>query len=289
MYRVVSGISERVKSGRLRSRGEGNRYMDRNVLTREPGKRCYPAHRYMMAMVAAMTAIMLLLGYMVPGAAFADQPNRGEARHRASLRDANIDRADDTYTDLDGKEQDTDKDTVSISFTSDMDSDFDLYKRAATYSKNEHDHYPRSFMLDLGNYSSFYPYDLVFGQAAPGLRVMGAAGYDIVGMGTSELEQGNANIQSMLKKAVSSKETLPYLTIANVSGTKSLEKAYKKYGVNDYQDLNKYRTDIAVFCVVGEEAFNSTSHSNLNYKDAVKTSKKIVKEIKEDEDADIVI
>ena len=59
----------------------------------------------------------LLTVCMFTGAAFADQPNRGEAEHRESLRDKNINDAEDTYTDLSGKEKDTDTDTVSISFT----------------------------------------------------------------------------------------------------------------------------------------------------------------------------
>ena len=221
--------------------------------------------------------------------AYADQPNKGNAKHKESLRDRNIDRADDTYEDLKGKEKDTEKDVVSISFTSDMDNNMELYSRVGTYFKNDSGHYPRSFLLDAGNYSDAFPYKMIFRQNAPGLRLQGAAGYDISGLGVSEIEQGNNNLKSMLNRAVSYKETVPYVTIANVAGTGDLEKAYKNYGVNDYQDLNKYRTELAVFSVIGKDAFESVAPEKLTYSDAVTTAKNITNEIKEDEEADIVV
>ena len=231
----------------------------------------------------------LLTVCLFTGAVFADQPNRGEAEHRESLRDKNIDGAEDTYEDLNGKERDADPDTVSISITADLERDIDLVKRAGTYANDQAAHYPRSFMLDAGNYTNAFPYSLVAGQYAPGRRMLGAARYDIAGLGTSEIGLGAGKIAQMLNKAVSSGDIVPYLTVANVSGNDSLSKAFKRYGVNDYIDMNKYRTDVAVFSVMSEEAFNSTSHNNLSYTDALTTAKKLAKEIEEDEDADIVI
>lgn len=239
-------------------------------------------------LLAAFTAALLMLSLFVE-ASFADQPYEGSTKHKESLRNANINRAPDTYTDLEGEEKDTDKNTVSISFTTDMDSGMAYYKRAATYWENESAHYPRSFMLDGGNYSDSYPYNIVFARQAPGLKVLGAAGYDIAGMGTSELKMGGDKLASMLKRAADSKEELPYLTVANIAGSNNLQSAYRKYGVNDYADLNKYRTEVAVFSIIGKDAFDQASPSKLRYEDAVGKAKKLVEEIKQDEDADIVI
>lgn len=233
--------------------------------------------------------IVLLVFTGTFGAVYADQPYRGTAKHKRSFRNANIGNAPDRYTDIDGSTKDADKDTVSISFTSDMEQDMELYARAATYFKAESGHYPRSFMLDAGNYSANATYRPVFAKEYPGLNAMGAAGYDIVGIGASEAAQGGDALADMLNNASNSKNTLPYVTSANIAGTDKLDKAFRKYGVNDYLDMNKYRTEIAVFSIVGDDAFNAAAPEKLRYEDAVKEAKKLVAEIKKDEDADMII
>lgn len=236
--------------------------------------------------------VMLLVLTMVLGsfsAVFADQPNRGTAKHKRSLRDANVANTPDTYTDSKGNEQDTDKNTVSITFTSDMEQDMSLYARASTYFKEESAHYPRSFLIDTGNYSQGTPYASVFAQYYPGIHAMGKAGYDIAGIGSSEAAQGGRNLTAMLNKAAKSTDTLPYITTANIAGTNELEAALKKYGVNDYIDLNKYRTEIAVISVISKDAFDAAAPEQLRQEGTVKTVKKLVNEIKKDEEADMII
>ncbi|MBQ3281419.1 MAG: 5'-nucleotidase C-terminal domain-containing protein [Eubacterium sp.] len=243
-------------------------------------------------MKAEHALVVLLVIVMVLGsfsAVFADQPNKGNTKHKGSLRDANIANAPNTYTDSKGNEQDTDKNTVSISFTSDMEQDMGLYAKASTYFKEESAHYPRSFMIDAGNWSAGSPYASVFAQFYPGVAAMGKAGYDIAGIGSSEVSQGGKNLTAMLNRASKDKGTLPYITVANIAGTNALEKAFRTYGVNDYMDLNKYRTEIAVFSIVSKECFDAAAPEQLRYEDAVKTAKKIVDEIKKDEEADMII
>ena len=234
-----------------------------------------------------LMAVMMLFSATV-STAYADQPYRGTTKHKRSLRNASIANADNRYTDLNGQTQDTDKNTVSINFTSDMEKDMELYARVATYFDVESRHYPRSFMLDAGNYSLGSPYSSVFSQFYPGIKVMGEAGYDIAGIGSSEL-QGAKKLSDMLNNAAKSSRTLPYVTSANIAGTNELEKAFRNYGVNDYLDMNKYRTEIAVFSIVGEDAFNAAAPEKMRYEDAVRKAKDIVAEIKKDEDADMII
>ena len=242
------------------------------------------SRKYLCVLIAALLALTLGTAQV-----FADQPYRGTTKHKTSLRNADIGRVGNTYTDLNGDTQDTDKNTVSISFTSDMEQDMELYARAAAYFDEESKHYPRSFVIDGGNYSDGTPYNSVFAQYYPGVRIMGAAKYDIAGIGSSELKQGGVKLVQMLTKAAKSDATLPYLTSANIAGTNELENAFKAYGVNDYLDMNKYRTEIGVFSIVGEDAFNAAAPDKLRYEDAVDTAKKIVKEIKDDEDTDMII
>lgn len=239
-----------------------------------------------------LTAFLVITAIMISGAlgtVYADQPYRGTVKHKASLRNADINRAEDRYTDIDGSTKDADNDTVSISFTADMEQSMETYARVSTYFKAESGHYPRSFMLDAGNYSNAAPYNNVFAQYYPGITAMGKAGYDIVGIGYSEVAQGGKNLTDMLTNAAKSKETLPYVTSANIAGTNEFDNAFKKYGVNDYLDMNKYRTEIAVFSLVGKEAFDAAAPDKLRFEDPVKTAKKLVAEIKRDEDADMII
>ena len=71
-----------------------------------------------------LTAFLVITAIMISGAlctVYADQPYRGTVKHKASLRNADINRAEDRYTDIDGSTKDADTDTVSISFTADME------------------------------------------------------------------------------------------------------------------------------------------------------------------------
>ncbi len=244
------------------------------------------AFRSRHALVALLVIAMVLGSF---SAVYADQPNRGTARHKKSLRDVNIANVPDTYEDADGVTQDTDKDTVSINFTSDMEQDMSLYSRAATYFKEESSRYPRSFLIDAGNYSQGAAYSSVFAQYYPGIAAMGKAGYDIAGIGSSEAAQGGQNLTAMLNKAAKDGGTLPYVTSANIAGTNELEGAFRNYGVNDYMDLNKYRTEIAVISVMSKDAFTAAAPEQLRHEDTVKTVKKLVAEIKRDEEADMII
>lgn len=239
--------------------------------------------------IVISVVMILMMAAGQTAAVFADQPNRGTTKHKRSLRDANVANAPNTYEDREGNEHEADKNTVSISFTSDMEQDMELYARVSTYFKEESGHYPRSFMIDAGNYSQGTPYGAVFAQYYPGIAAMGKAGYDIVGIGSSEVAQGGKKLTAMLKRASKSDDTLPYITSAGIAGTNDLEKAFKQYGVNDYLDMNKYRTELAVFSVVGQDAFDAAAPDKLRYEDAVKTAKKLVAEIKKDEDADMVV
>ena len=63
-------------------------------------------------LVILLTVMMLVTCSL--GAVYADQPYRGTVKHKATLRNADIGRAENTYTDLNGDEQDTDKNTVNI-------------------------------------------------------------------------------------------------------------------------------------------------------------------------------
>lgn len=244
-------------------------------------------HNRTQQILAVMLAALMVLGSFQ--AVFADQPNRGTTKHKRSLRNASVANAPNKYEDAEGNEQDTDKNTVSINFTSDMEQNMELYAKASTYFKEENAHYPRSFLIDAGNYSQGTPFGSVFAHYYPGIAAMGKAGYDIAGIGASEASQGCRNLTAMLNSASKSNDTLPYITSANIAGTNELDKAYKKYGVNDYLDMNKYRTEIAVISVVGNDAFDAAAPEQLRCEDAAKTVKKLVKEIKDDEDADMII
>ena len=65
------------------------------------------SRKYLCVLIAALLALTLGTAQV-----FADQPYRGTTKHKTSLRNADIGRVGNTYTDLNGDTQDTDKNTV---------------------------------------------------------------------------------------------------------------------------------------------------------------------------------
>jgi 5'-nucleotidase/UDP-sugar diphosphatase len=193
------------------------------------------------------------------------------------------------YTDSNGKLAEKDKDSLAISYTGDTRSSMSDYARVKTYADTVFDKYPVSFLFDGGNYSMGTPYQTIFGTEAPELRTMGSAGYDVSTIGTAELALGSTGLADMLKSAAGSGDTLPHVVAANLSGGSQLEKAYSKYGVKDYYVVSSYGKKVAVFGLIGSDAFKSADAEGLKISDPVAAATKVVSEIKSKEKPDLIV
>lgn len=219
----------------------------------------------------------------------AETTSSGSARHQTDRSHYSLNALSTNYLDADNKLQTRHKDVIAINFTGGLDEQVQNLDRIATFYEDEQKGYPVSYLMDTGNASAAAPYSAIFGSQAPLFRMMGAAGYDIAGIGSGELTFGVSEMVQALNRAVSSGDVVPYLANANVSVSGSLKSAYEKFGIEPYTVISKYGKKVAVFSVMSKEAFNQAGVSGLKYKDAAKTAKSLAAKIQKEEKPDLVV
>jgi len=196
----------------------------------------------------------------------------------------------DYYYDSTGTYTNRDKNTISIVFTSDINSNFDKLAKISTFAYNRTDKYPLSYLFDAGNYSMGAPYNIIFESQAAELSTMGGAGYDATTIGNSELSHGASGLASMLTTAANSGNTVPAVVATNLKVSGALKKAFTKYGVKDYKVVNKYGKKIAVFGIIGKDSFDSANAKGVTLEDPEDSAKAAVAEIqKTEKDVDMIV
>ncbi|MCH4007264.1 MAG: bifunctional metallophosphatase/5'-nucleotidase [Eubacterium sp.] len=213
----------------------------------------------------------------------------GSAKHQASKANDSLDSLSSYYYDSNHKQQKRHKDEIAISFTGGASESVSNMDRIGTYYTDEQKAYPVSFLMDTGNASSEAPLSAIFSSQAPVYRIMGAAGYDAVGIGRGELSFGASSVASALNAAVKSQDIVPYLSCSNVSVSGSLKKAYKNFGVENYTLITRYGKKIAVFSVISKSAFDKAGITGVKYSDYVKTAEQTVRKIQKKVDPDLII
>lgn len=145
-------------------------------------------------------------------------------------------------------------------------------------------------------------YQTIATSEASELRVMGAIGYDATTLGNHEFDYGASGLAKILQAAVKSGDSTPAILLSNINwsktlATKSLKKdattlknAFDAYGVEeDYTIIKKNGVSIAVFGVDGHESIEDAPASGVKWTDYVTRAKKVVKEIKKDGKADMIV
>lgn len=130
--------------------------------------------------------------------------------------------------------------------------------------------------------------------------MMGRLGYDAVTFGNHEFDYRSSGLSEMLISAVKNKEedaslTLPMLLSANIDWEKNkdqedqkLREAMELYGAKPYTILERNGVKIGIYGVLGQEAEDFAPESGIDFDPIVDTSKKIVKELK-DQGAEMII
>jgi 2',3'-cyclic-nucleotide 2'-phosphodiesterase (5'-nucleotidase family) len=206
---------------------------------------------------------------------------------------------------------------VSILFTHDMHTHFDPepyvtadgkvserggFARLKTAIDRVLDSYPDSYILDAGDFSMGTPYQVIYSDEAPDLRLMGRLGYDAAVIGNHEFDYRAQGVTDMLNAAVNSGDTLPALVLANIDWDKTLASnslatdaqtlraAMNRYGmIEDYIVIEKGGVRAAMFGIMGKQADSYAPESGLYFKDQIETAKAVVAQIKADGKADIII
>ncbi|MEA4923173.1 MAG: 5'-nucleotidase C-terminal domain-containing protein [Eubacteriaceae bacterium] len=212
---------------------------------------------------------------------------------------------------------------VSIAFTNDIHSHLDsangkggLAKVKTLIDDVEKDN-EDTFLLDGGGFSMGTPFQTIYTTNASELRMLGSLGYDAVGLGNSEFDYGADGLAKMLNRAAQEKETkkttstkyntqtyitettttftktMPEVVCSNLNWqktkSKALRNAWANYGVSDYTVIEKNGVKMAVFGLMGEKSTGETANSGAVWQDSADRAKEVVKEIKNNEDADMIV
>lgn len=198
---------------------------------------------------------------------------------------------------------------VSVIFTSDMHSHMQAGKgtgglaRVKTFVDRVKKEYPDSLLVDGGDFSMGTPYQTIFMSDASELKIMGELGYDATTLGNHEFDYKAGGLASMLRTAAKYKKSqhMPYIVSGNINWKKSLasaslgkdaaslKKAMDNYGVSDYRIIRKNGVRIAVFGIMGKESIADAPQSGLSWNDRIGRAKAIVKKIKAEGDADMIV
>lgn len=204
---------------------------------------------------------------------------------------------------------------VSIIFSHDMHSRMDSEKfvkdgklsqrggmgRTSTTIKNIMKTYPHSILVDAGDFAMGTGYQTAFSTEAVELRMMGKLEYDATTFGNHEFDYGAKGLADMLNAAIASGDPLPALLCANLDwetslaqaeepeNAKALKEAWEAYGVKDYMMIEKDGVSIAVFGVIGVEAASFAPLSGVYFSDPIEASKRVVADIKSNENADVIV
>ena len=174
------------------------------------------------------------------------------------------------------------------------------FARLKTLIEEQKSNHPDTLVLDGGDFSMGTLIQTVYDTEAAELRMLGSLGYDVTTIGNHEFDYRSKGLADMLCAAKNSGETVPAFVVCNVDwesmeadglteGQAQIKSAFEEYGVKDYVILHKGDTDIAVFGVFGKDALACAPTCELLFQDPVEAAKETVKEIKEKEDADMIV
>ena len=209
------------------------------------------------------------------------------------------------------------KKEVSILFTHDMHSHLETEKtnrddkeiesggfaKIKTIKDQTEEKYKGTFLFDAGDFSMGTPFQGIFKTDAAELKTMAAVGFDATTFGNHEFDYKAVGLADMLNEAANydGDDKLPAIVGTNINWDKTLsnkdtkkagkklKKAFENYGVEDYTIVDKNGVKIAVFGVIGDEAISNAPVAGIKFSDYISRAKKIVKEIKQNGEADMIV
>ena len=197
---------------------------------------------------------------------------------------------------------------VSIAFTHDMHSHLEAtddkggIAKIKTIKEELEEKYPGTILVDGGDFSMGTPYQTLYEKEAFELQAMAEAGYDATTFGNHEFDYGTLGLANMLNTAAKYQEDkkMPALVGTNINWEQSmkndkdavgkLKKAFENYGVQDYTIVEKNGVSIALIGLMAEDArLFAETNSDVAFSDYVQYVKNIVKEIKQNNEADLIV
>ena len=182
----------------------------------------------------------------------------------------------------------------------DEEAEIGGFARANTLIKAQRTKDPDTLVIDGGDFSMGTLIQTVFETQAAELRMLGHMGYDVTTFGNHEFDYRSKGLANMLTSARTSGDAVPDIVVCNVDwdameaaglteGQQELRDAFAAYGVQDYTVVQKGNVRIAVVGVFGKDALSCAPTCELKFKDPVQAVKATVAEIKENENADMIV
>jgi len=206
---------------------------------------------------------------------------------------------------------------ISIAFTNDIHSHLDSEKyiandgmikmrggfaRLKTLMNKIIQQNPDTFIFDAGDFSMGTPFHTLFRSSAFEIRMLGAIGYDATTFGNHEFDFKARGLAEMLNSAVASGDTLPLLFYGNIDWDKTLSNNflkddawYLRYALENYGAIKNWKLvkkgniTTAVFGLQGYDSIACAPESGLIFKDPIEYAQDIVRQIKSEGKADMII
>lgn len=174
------------------------------------------------------------------------------------------------------------------------------FARMKTLIDGQKEKNPNTLLLDAGDFSMGTLVQTVYEQQAAELRMLGELGFDATTLGNHEFDYRSKGLANMLQTAAGSGDVLPQMLICNVDweameeaglseGQQQLRAGFDAYKIKDYEVFQKGNVKVAVLGVFGKDALACAPTCELLFRDPVEAVRDTVEEIKEKEDADLIV
>lgn len=196
---------------------------------------------------------------------------------------------------------DVDDNEVAIVFTHDLHSHIDSFKldgndvggfaRIKSLIDDTKSNNKNVFVFDAGDFSMGTLFQTIFESDGAEYQMLGALGYDAITFGNHEFDYGFDSVKKMITSAKANTSSLPPILCANIDITASglSEKELNDLNIQEYTLINKNGLDVAVFGLLGKDATQLSSSSNLTFKDYIQAAQDTVAEIKNLYSPDLII
>ncbi len=241
-----------------------------------------PRHRFRTAVLSLCTAVLFLLASVLsPGAA---APTDGAGKQTDILF------LHDTHSHLNS----------FLTVENGTEVTLGGFARIKTLISQTKERNPDALVLDAGDFSMGTLVQTIFHTDAPELRMLGALGCDVTTLGNHEFDYRSSGLAGALQAAAGSGEPVPAMVLCNIDwetmeaegltpDQQLLRDAFDTYGMKDYVVVTKGDLRIAVLGTFGIDSLACAPTCVLKFKDAAEAASAVVKEIKENENVDMIV
>ena len=158
---------------------------------------------------------------------------------------------------------------------------------------------PNLLVLDGGDFSMGTLVQTIYDSDAPELRMLGLLGCDVTTLGNHEFDYRSAGLAGALKAAKESGDPIPAMVLCNIDwetmeaeglteDQRLLKDAFEGYGMKNYIIVEKGDVRIAVFGIFGVDSLACAPTCVVKFRDASQAAAETVREIRENEDVDMI-